>query len=204
MRFEQARLRACVGRLHRSRIDTYRELRGLSVRLEPVRTLTTIPLRNRLMAWGYKHTHETWTLPYIRNADEGRESLAVKRQNPRPQNNLRPRVIGSYRKAPRGGLYSNQGLVELGAYQVNKLRRQSAVVCYPWDSISRVLEPAVKPKGPRYDRMALALQYQSLIDSGTVKTRAELARHIGVSRARVTQVLKRLSECDCQSRDDRR
>ena len=78
----------CFGRLHRSQIDTYRGLRGLSVRLEPVRTLTTIPLRNRLLAWGYKHTHETWTLPYIRTADEGRESLAVKRQNPQPQKDL--------------------------------------------------------------------------------------------------------------------
>ena len=70
------------------RIDTYCGLRGLSVRLEPVRTLTMIPLRNRLMAWGYKHADETWTLPYIRTADEGPESLAVKRQNPRPQNDL--------------------------------------------------------------------------------------------------------------------
>ncbi len=40
--------------------------------------------------------------------------------------------------------------------------------------------------------MRLALQYQQLLDSGEVSTRAELARFLGVSRARVTQVLKRL------------
>ena len=40
--------------------------------------------------------------------------------------------------------------------------------------------------------MRLPLYYQSLLDAGEVKTRAELARFLGVSRARVTQVLNRL------------
>lgn len=40
--------------------------------------------------------------------------------------------------------------------------------------------------------MRLAHYYQSLLDSGKAKTRAELARFLGVSRARVTQVLNRL------------
>ena len=34
--------------------------------------------------------------------------------------------------------------------------------------------------------------YQSLLDSGKFESRAALARHLGVSRARVTQVLNRL------------
>ncbi len=97
-------------------------------------------------------------------------------------------------KLPGDGLYSNQGLVELGTFVVNRLRRQADVVCYPWKPISAIPLPEYKPKEPRYDRMKLALYYQSLLDSGTVKTRADLARHLGVSRARVTQVLKRLSE----------
>ena len=46
--------------------------------------------------------------------------------------------------------------------------------------------------------MHLARHYQSLLDSGEVSTRAELARHFGVSRARVTQVLKRLARADDQ------
>ena len=37
-----------------------------------------------------------------------------------------------------------------------------------------------------------ARYYQSLPDSGVVQTRSEVARHLGVSRARVTQVLQRL------------
>lgn len=51
------------------------------------------------------------------------------------------------------------------------------------------------------DRMRLARHYQSLLDSAQVETRAELPRHLGVSRARVTQVLKRLKvgEDDCKS-----
>ena len=95
-------------------------------------------------------------------------------------------------KAPRLGLYSNQGLVELGAYEINKLRRPFRVPFYEWMPVSAIPQPESKPKGPRYDRMKLACQYQTLLDSGEVKTRAELARHLGVSRARVTQVLRRL------------
>ncbi len=94
--------------------------------------------------------------------------------------------------APRVVLYSNQGLVELGAYEINKLRRPFQVPFYEWMPVSAIPLPQNKPKGPRYDRMKLAREYQSLLDSGVVETRAELARYLGVSRARVTQVLKRL------------
>jgi hypothetical protein len=38
------------------------------------------------------------------------------------------------------------------------------------------------------------LYYQSLLDSSRFENRAALARYLGVSRARVTQVLKRLFE----------
>jgi Mn-dependent DtxR family transcriptional regulator len=41
--------------------------------------------------------------------------------------------------------------------------------------------------------MKLARHYQSLLDSGRFENRAALARHLGVSRARVTQVLRRLN-----------
>jgi Mn-dependent DtxR family transcriptional regulator len=40
--------------------------------------------------------------------------------------------------------------------------------------------------------LKLAQHYQALLDSGKFENRAALARHLGVSRARVTQVLKRL------------
>jgi biotin operon repressor len=42
--------------------------------------------------------------------------------------------------------------------------------------------------------MKLAHYYQSLLDSGQVESRAALSRFLGVSRARVTQVLNRLKE----------
>jgi hypothetical protein len=43
------------------------------------------------------------------------------------------------------------------------------------------------------DPVEHALYYQSLLDSGRFENRAALARHLGVSRARVTQVPRRLN-----------
>ncbi len=42
--------------------------------------------------------------------------------------------------------------------------------------------------------MRLARYYQALFDPGKFESRAALARHLGVYRARVTQVLNRLAE----------
>ena len=53
-------------------------------------------------------------------------------------------------------------------------------------------KPKCEHKRPRPDGMERARYYQSLLDSGEVRSRAELARLLGVSRARVTQVLNRL------------
>jgi hypothetical protein len=47
------------------------------------------------------------------------------------------------------------------------------------------------PKESR-DPLKLARYYQSLLESGKFKNRASLAHYLGVSRARVTQVLQRL------------
>ena len=44
------------------------------------------------------------------------------------------------------------------------------------------------------DPLALAKFYKGLLDSGTVENRAALARYLGVSRSRVTQVLRRLEK----------
>ena len=136
----------------------------------------------------------------IRDTNPGAHRKRQIRDNIDSRRNLRPplddRGFGLYDrpKAPRVGLYSNQGLVELGAYEINKLRRPVRVRFYEWKQVSAIPVPQNKPKGPRYDRMRLAHQYQSLLDSGEVQTRAELARYLGVSRARVTQVLKRLDD----------
>ena len=55
-------------------------------------------------------------------------------------------------------------------------------------------EPKPEPK-ERRDPLKLARYYQSLLDSGKFESRAALARYLGVSRARVTQVLMRLKGC---------
>ncbi|MFT5328613.1 MAG: hypothetical protein ACI8P0_006527 [Planctomycetaceae bacterium] len=84
------------------------------------------------------------------------------------------------------------GLVEVGAYCINNLRRSPQVEFHCWKPISGIPKPEPAPRKPKLDRMRLPLYYQSLLDAGEVKTRAELARFLGVSRARVTQVLNRL------------
>jgi hypothetical protein len=43
------------------------------------------------------------------------------------------------------------------------------------------------------DPKTLAVQYQQMLDEGKVQSKAELSRLLGVSRARVTQVLRRLN-----------
>ena len=40
--------------------------------------------------------------------------------------------------------------------------------------------------------MKIALQYKDMLDSGFVGSQADLARHLGVSRAKVTQMLNLL------------
>ena len=64
---------------------------------------------------------------------------------------------------------------------------------FKWNSISDQIRAESEAAKPKRDRMRLAHHYQALLDSGEVKTRADLARKVGVSRARVTQVLRRLS-----------
>lgn len=65
---------------------------------------------------------------------------------------------------------------------------------FKWNSISDQVQAESESAKPKRDRMRFARHYQSLLDSGEVGTRTELARHLGVSRARVTQVLNRLAE----------
>jgi CRP-like cAMP-binding protein len=63
---------------------------------------------------------------------------------------------------------------------------------FKWNSILDRIQAESESAKPKRDRLRMARQYQLILDSGVVKTRAELARFLGVSRARVTQVLNRL------------
>ena len=66
------------------------------------------------------------------------------------------------------------------------------IALYPWNiSIEPEPEVPTTPKESR-DPLKLARYYQSLLYSGQFDNRAALARYLGLSRARVTQVLRRL------------
>ena len=94
---------------------------------------------------------------------------------------------------PRGVLNSNQGFVELGAFVIHSLRRAPIITFYAWNApaANHANQNGTKKSAP--DPLRLARYYQSLLDSGKFENRASLARHLGVSRARVTQVLNRLN-----------
>jgi hypothetical protein len=78
--------------------------------------------------------------------------------------------------------------------QAKRLRRAAVIVLLPWTAASDAKrEPKPGPK-ERRDPLKLARYYQSLMDSGKFESRAALARYLGVSRARVTQVLRRLGK----------
>ena len=86
----------------------------------------------------------------------------------------------------------NRCILDRGVWQVKKLRRGQVVELIPWATLFSV-DPA--PAGPEFvkrDPLALARLYLSLLESGLAKSRADVARYFGVSRARVTQVLRRL------------
>ena len=48
------------------------------------------------------------------------------------------------------------------------------------------------PRRHARDPLDLAQEWQRLLENGTCKSRAEVARQLGISRARVTQVLQRV------------
>ena len=97
-------------------------------------------------------------------------------------------------KAPRDGLKSITGFVDRGSIRINRLRRSPVINIRP---SGPPFEPEATSKltpKPRLDPLHLARYYQSLLDSGKFESRAALARFLGVSRARVTQVLKRFEK----------
>jgi hypothetical protein len=81
--------------------------------------------------------------------------------------------------------------------KINGLRHSPVIALFPWNATSDAKpEPKPAPK-ERRDPLKIARYYQSLLDFGKFESRAALARYLGVSRARVTQVLNRLQ---CVSR----
>ena len=86
----------------------------------------------------------------------------------------------------------DSGFTERGTLQYKRLRRSPQISIHPWGA-GFPEKPKPKPAAKeRPDGMKLARHFQALLDSGKFENRAALARHLGVSRARVTQVLSRL------------
>ena len=82
--------------------------------------------------------------------------------------------------------------MELGAFAINRLRRAPIITFHAWNAPSAVRANQNGTKKPAHGPLRLARYYQSLLDTGKFESRAALARFLGVSRARVTQVLNRL------------
>jgi hypothetical protein len=95
-------------------------------------------------------------------------------------------------EAPRAGLNLNRGFVELGSYALNRLRRKPIIEFYAWNAPPTSKKERDDPGKPGRDPLRLARYYRSLLDTGKFESQAALARFLGVSRARVTQVLNRL------------
>jgi tRNA U34 5-carboxymethylaminomethyl modifying enzyme MnmG/GidA len=53
-------------------------------------------------------------------------------------------------------------------------------------------EPKKAPSKPKIDWHGKALEYQKMLNKGVAKNMAEIARIEGVSRARITQIMKLL------------
>jgi len=90
-------------------------------------------------------------------------------------------IVCSIQASLSGGRYRSRGYVE----------RPSS----PFSPGTPFLEPKPKSetaKKERRDPLKTARYYQSLLDTGKFESRAALARYLGVSRARVTQVLRRM------------
>jgi hypothetical protein len=119
----------------------------------------------------------------IQRLEVAPEALRGKRKTQRPK--------GLVFSSPRRSQLDS-GFIERGTLQVNRLRRAAVIAIFPWNAFSDAKpEPKPVPK-ERRDPLKLARHYKALLDTGKFENQAALARYLGVSRARVTQVLGRL------------
>lgn len=127
--------------------------------------------------------------PFSRNALTQNAERSGSRRRPLNKRVLR---FGLFEKAPRVNPCTKPAFVEKGAFRISRLRQGGQIEMIPWADPKVKSGPPPKEERVNRDPLALARFYQSLLDSGVAENRAGLARYLGVSRARVTQVLRRL------------
>jgi len=87
--------------------------------------------------------------------------------------------------------------VECGTLRIRRLHRAAVIEVIPWNGSGEPDPMDSAAAREARDPLKLAHYYQSLLDSGRFENRAALARYLGVSRARVTHVLKSLDPAHC-------
>ncbi len=101
------------------------------------------------------------------------------------------RAFAISKLAPQFDHSAQLTFTELGLCLLTTYRKSRNVHLIPWGDPNAVLKPQKRAKA-KHDPMVRARFYQSLLDNNVVESRAALSRYLGVTRARVTQVLRRL------------
>jgi hypothetical protein len=96
--------------------------------------------------------------------------------------------------APQEALNSLAAYTEIGAWKKRYLRQTRKIDIHPWTAQKDLPVTWDHRPGVKACPMERAKKLQALIDSGQVKNRAALATYLGVSRARISQILHRLTQ----------
>lgn len=105
-----------------------------------------------------------------------------------------PDLRQNLRLVPRPGHSNSRDFVEVGTWRIGRLRPQPHFDFHPWGTPDYLPIWHRKRGSVNRDPLELARFYNSLLETPVVESRAGLARYLGVSRARVTQVLRRLKK----------
>jgi hypothetical protein len=95
-------------------------------------------------------------------------------------------------KAPQDTLVTHIPFTEKGAWKIRYLHQIRRFDLHPWKALQDLPETRDPHPSVKVCPIERARQLQALIESGQFRNRAELAKHLKVSRARVTQILRRL------------
>ena len=96
------------------------------------------------------------------------------------------------KETPQDILATHMPFIETGAWKASYLHQTRELDIHPWKALSDLPETHDLHPGVKVCPIERAKLLQALIDSGQVKNRSELATRLGISRARITQILRRL------------